>query len=95
MIIELQAVGLKVEGQMGIDVFYRRHLVGRFAADLFVEDRIIVELKSVRRIAKAHEVQLVHYLTATSINVGLLINFGEMRVEVKRKWRTFSKHPIL
>jgi GxxExxY protein len=53
-----------------------------------VEDKIIVELKSVRRVVKAHEVQLVNYLTATNIEVGLLLNFAEQKVEVKRRART-------
>jgi GxxExxY protein len=52
-----------------------------------VEDKIIVELKSVRRVVKAHEVQLVNYLTATNIEVGLLLNFAEQKVEAKRRER--------
>ena len=54
---------------------------------MVVEDEIILELKSVRRVVKAHEVQLVNYLTATGKDVGLIINFGERRVEIKRKVR--------
>ncbi len=63
-------------------------MVGEFYADLFVEDEIIIELKSVEKPAKAHEVQLVNYLTALRKDLGLLINFGPTGVEVKRKYRT-------
>jgi len=54
---------------------------------MVVEDRVIVELKSLQRLIKAHEIQLVNYLVATGIPVGLLINFGENKVDVKRKVR--------
>jgi len=59
-------------------------------ADLVVEDTVIVELKSVRRVVKAHETQLVNYLVATKNDVGLISNFGDRKVEVKRKVRTLS-----
>jgi len=66
--------------------------VGEFVADIIVEDTIILELKSVRRVVKAHEVQLVNYLTATRIDVGLIINFGEGNVEIKRKVRELPEN---
>ena len=87
MCIELETIGLKVQPQMPIAVFYDGHTVGEFCADLYVEDCIIVELKSVRRVVRAHEVQLVNYLTATNTDIGLLLNFAERKVEVKRKTR--------
>ena len=87
LIIELRREGLSVESQKAIKVHYDNFVVGDFVADLFIEDKIIVELKSVSHLMKAHEIQLVNYLTATGIDVGLLINFGEERVEVKRKVR--------
>jgi GxxExxY protein len=59
--------------------------VGDFIADILVNDTVILELKSVRKLVEAHEVQLVNYLVATGKPVGLLINFGETRVAVKRK----------
>jgi len=86
-IIELKKAGLKVEAQYPISVFYDKEVVGEFIADLVVEDEVIVELKSVRRVIKAHEVQLVNYLVATKKDVGLVINFGETKVEIKRKVR--------
>ena len=67
--------------------WYDDKIVGEFVADILVNDTIIVELKSVRKIIQAHEVQLVNYLVATDKPVGLLLNFGENGVEVKRKLR--------
>jgi len=59
--------------------------VGEYVADIVVQDTIIVELKSVRRIVLSHETQLVNYLVATGKPVGLVLNFAEKKVEVKRK----------
>ena len=87
LLIELRKAGLKSEYQKQIIVNYEGEVVGNFIADIFVEELIILELKSVKNIAKAHEVQLVNYLVATGTNVGLLINFGEDKVEIKRKVR--------
>jgi len=82
---------LKAQSQQPIKVFYESEIVGEFIADIIVEDVIILELKSVRRVVTAHEVQLVNYLTATNKDIGLLINFGARKVEVKRKVRELSK----
>jgi GxxExxY protein len=90
MLIELRKAGLKSEYQKPIIVYYDGEVVGQFVADIFVEDTIILELKSVKSIAKAHEVQLVNYLVATGKDVGLLINFGEQKVDMKRKVRVLS-----
>lgn len=87
LMIELKKAGVKAETQHPITVYYEDEVVGEFVADVIVEDAIILELKSVRRVVKAHEVQLVNYLTATRKDVGLIINFGESRVEIKRKVR--------
>ena len=91
MMIELGKAGLKVEVEHPITVHYDEKEVGEFFADLVVEDTVIVELKCVRTLAKVHEVQLVNYLVATRMDVGLLLNFGEQEVEVKRKVRTLKK----
>lgn len=87
LIIELRKNGLVVEGQKAIQVFYDEELVGDFIADIIVNNIIILELKAIKQLAKAHEVQLVNYLVATGKPVGLLMNFGEEKVEVKRKLR--------
>ena len=90
MFIELIDMGLSVDMEMPLEVFYKGHKVGSFYADLIVEDEIIVELKAVENLAKVHEVQLVNYLNATKNDTGLLINFGD-KVEVKRKFRNYIK----
>lgn len=88
--IELRKKGMSFSQQHPITVFYDDEIVGEFVADFFVEEKVIVELKSVRRIVKAHEVQLVNYLKATRTSVGLLLNFGDEKVEVKRKVKDLS-----
>jgi len=90
LLIELQKEGLNVESQKPITVLYEGETVGEFMADIVVEDTIILELKSVRQVAKAHEAQLVNYLVATGKPVGLIINFGEYKVDVKRKVRSLK-----
>jgi GxxExxY protein len=87
MLIELRNSDLFVEPQRPIKVMYNGEIVGDFVADLLVNDTIIAELKSVKQLALAHEVQLVNYLVATGKPIGLLINFGESKVEVKRKFK--------
>ena len=69
MAIELRRAGLNIEQQQPITVHYHGEIVGEFVADLIVDGVIIVELKSVRRIIKAHEIQLVNYLVATGMDV--------------------------
>ena len=87
MTIELYKNNLKVEPEKQLKVYYDNHEVGEFYIDLFVEDEIIVELKSVQNLAKEHEVQLVNYLNGMKKEIGLLINFGPSGVDVKRKYR--------
>ena len=87
LMIELRKAGLEVEAQKPVTVYYDGEVVGESETDVFVEDAIILELKSVRRLVKAHEVQLVNYLVATGKDVGLLLNFGERKVDVNRKVR--------
>ena len=91
MLIEMQKCDLNFKNQYGISVYYDNEIIGEFRADIVVEDKIIVELKAVRHLVKEHEVQLVNYLTATKLDSGLLINFGENGVEVKRKYREYKK----
>ena len=91
LLIELQKIRLKAEPQQTITVCYENQIVGDFVADIIVEDSVILELKSVRRLAKVHEAQLVNYLVATGKEVGLLLNFGEEKVDVKRKVKDLDK----
>jgi len=87
MIIELAKNNLKVEKERPLKVYYDGQVIGDFYVDLFVEDEIVVELKSVQNLAKEHEVQLVNYLNGLRKEIGLLINFGPSGVDVKRKYR--------
>ena len=82
--IELNQQGLKVEQQQPLQVCYEDIVVGVYFADLLVEDKVIVALKAVSELIKIHELQLVNYLKATGMKVGLLINFGET-ISIKRK----------
>lgn len=85
MIVELVSQGRKVETEKPIAVYYEGKVVGTFAADLIVEGRVIVELKAKDRLIEAHEAQLINYLRATEIEIGLLFNFGKT-AEFKRKF---------
>ncbi len=87
LLVEFRKTGLRAEAQKAIEVRYDGEVVGEFVADLLVEGEVIVELKAVRQLAPVHEAQLVNYLVATGKPVGLLLNFGEQRVDVKRKVR--------
>ena len=91
MVIELGKRGLKVEQQYPIKVHYDGYVVGKFEVDLFVAGAVIVELKAVSTVLQVHEVQLVNYLKATGIDVGLLLNFGDQKVEVRRKLRVLPE----
>ena len=87
LIWELRKSGFRSETQKPISVHYDGQIVGAFAADLLVNDSVIVELKAIQALAKPHEVQLVNYLTSTGVNEGLLLNFGAERLEFRKKFR--------
>ncbi len=87
LLIELQKAGLKVESEKALKVYYNDIVIGDFSIDIFVEDAVVIELKSVENLSKAHEVQLVNYLNGLEKEIGLLINFGPSGVDVKRKYR--------
>jgi GxxExxY protein len=84
MQVELLSRGLKAEMEHAIQVYYKGVVVGDYAADLFVDGRVIVELKVAPEYCPAHEAQLLNELVSTRVSVGLLINFGRERVEFKR-----------
>jgi GxxExxY protein len=81
---ELCRMGIKCECQKTMDVFYKGDKVGHYIADMVIEDKIVVELKAVVDLRPEHEWQLINYLAASNMNLGLLINFGQS-VKVKRK----------
>ena len=92
--IELDEAGLSVVQQKPIAVYYKGVVVGTYYADLMVNDLVLVELKAALQIIAAHEAQLLNYLRATDIEVGLLLNFGE-KPDHKRKLYTNDKKPLL
>ena len=94
MVIELSKDGLNVEEEKTLQVLYDDIVVGNFSADLFVEDMVVVELKSVQNTVEAHEVQLVNYLNGLKKEIGLLINFGPSGVQVKRKYREIQSTQV-
>jgi len=95
LILELQKLQVKVEGQKTITVHYEGKVVGLFTADLLINGSLLVELKANQSLAKAHEVQVVNYLVATGINEGLLLNFGAERLEYKKKFRLPKHEQVL
>jgi GxxExxY protein len=90
---ELTKAGLHVECERSLTVAYDGIAVGEFSTDMLVEGTVLVENKATQTISPAHEVQLVNYLTATGIELGLLLNFGADRLEFKRKTRTNRPKP--
>jgi GxxExxY protein len=90
MIIEMQEKQFTVEQEKLLHVYYRNQIVGEFYVDVLVEEKVIVELKSVQHLTKDHEVQVVNYLNGLHLDIGLLINFGPQSVDVRRKYRSLT-----
>jgi len=95
LLIELAKEQVQVEEEKPLKVYYDNTVVGDFYVDLFVNNEVVVELKSVQNFAKEHEVQLVNYLSALNKEIGLLINFGPSGVQVKRKYRQYRQENSL
>lgn len=86
---EFELNDLCAAAEVPLRVSYKDVLVGDFRADIIVEDKVIIELKAVETLNKAHEVQLVNYLTITGIDSGILVNFGAGNIQIKRKYRVY------
>ena len=84
IMIELREAGIPAASQHPIEVHYNKELIGEYYADILVDDKVIVEIKATRTLAPEHEAQLLNYLKATDIEVGLLLNFGP-EPQIKRK----------
>lgn len=84
MMIELKKEGICAIAQAPIKVLYDNEITGEYYADILVDDKVIVEIKAARQLAEEHEAQLLNYLKATDIEIGLLLNFG-VKPEIKRK----------
>lgn len=90
MIIALRKAGHKVESQKRIVVYFEKQAVGEYYADMMVDGLVILEFKTAVTLSQEHEYQLINYLRATNVEVGLLLNFGR-RAEFKRKLFTNDK----
>ncbi|MBD3672968.1 MAG: GxxExxY protein [Planctomycetaceae bacterium] len=77
LLISLRKKGFQIESQKSIEVYFEGEQVGKFYADLIVDNLVILEIKAVDQLQRVHETQLLNYLRATPIEVGLLLNFGE------------------
>ena len=88
LMVALEDAGIAVESRKAIDVNFRGRIVGNFYADLIVEDKVIVELETVSSLAPEHSAQVINYLNATGFQVGLLLNFGNPKLQYKRFTRT-------
>jgi GxxExxY protein len=84
MMIEFEKEGITAASQSPIRVLYENQVIGEYFADILVDDKVIVEIKASKNLALEHEAQLLNYLKATDIEVGLLLNFGP-KPEMKRK----------
>jgi GxxExxY protein len=83
LIIKLKQLGFSVEKQKNIKVYFEEHIVGEYFADLIINRKVIIEIKAVEKLCDEHKFQLINYLKATNIEVGLLLNFGK-KPEFKR-----------
>ena len=84
LIIELLECGLYVEKEKPITIYYKDKIVGEYYADILVNKQIIIETKAIAALNEIHQAQLLNYLKATNLHLGLLINFGTPKVQIKR-----------
>jgi GxxExxY protein len=87
--LELRKHGIYVRQQPKLPVFYDGQQVGLYFPDLWIDDRLIIEIKAAVTLAIEHELKLIHYLAATGVDDGLLINFGTT-VQIRRKFREYQ-----
>ncbi len=85
--LALEHKQLEARSQVPIKVVFRGKMVGEFYADILVEEKVIIELKASKCLLPEHQAQLIDYLRATGIDVGMLINFGNPKLEFKRVYR--------
>ena len=86
--LELTRSGLQIERQKPLDVSYKGEIVGKYFADILVQEKLLLEVKAVSRLMPEHKAQVINYLKATGLSVSLLINFGTPRTEIRRiVWR--------
>jgi GxxExxY protein len=91
LLIALREKGCQARAQFPLTVSFHGQVVGDFYADILLEDKVIIELKAVRALTPEHQAQVINYLNATGVEVGLLVNFGNPRLEYKRLHRYKSE----
>jgi GxxExxY protein len=91
--LELKRLGIHARQQVKLPVFYEDQQVGLYFPDLWIEELLIIEIKAILTLAPEHEMKLIHYLAATGIDNGLLINFGDT-VQIKRKFREYKQKTL-
>jgi GxxExxY protein len=84
LVIALTEQGLQVTREFPLSVSFHNQIVGQYFADIFVEGKVILELKAVSALAEVHKAQVINYLKATGVDVGLLVNFGSSKLEYRR-----------
>jgi GxxExxY protein len=87
LLVALSQKGLRTRAQVPLQVKFRGEIVGEFFADIMIENKLVVELKAVKALLPEHQAQVINYLKATGTDVGLLVNFGTPKLEVKRCYR--------
>lgn len=93
--VSLEQAGIHFVKQKVFDVHFRQRIVGTYVADIVVEDKLLIELKALSGFNKDHEAQVMNYLKASGLKVGLLINFGTPKIGIKRIVRQYDEnHPI-
>ncbi len=95
LLVALRQKGLKAEQQVPLEVKFRGFVVGKFKVDILVEDKVLVELKAVSGLTKDLFAQVINYLKATGIEVALLINFGNPKLEYRRFDNKFIRNENL
>jgi GxxExxY protein len=94
LIIELIEMNLSCEKQKPIKVYYKDKTVGEYFADIMVENKVIIELKAAEGLAEEHELQLINYLKATQLEIGLLLNFGRKPAFIRKAFSNTRKNPF-
>jgi GxxExxY protein len=84
MLIELDKMMINFTSNQAIDVYYEEYKIGKYFADIVVENKVVVEIKTAEKLCSEHEAQLLNYLRATTMEVGILLNFGK-KPDFKRK----------
>ena len=93
--VELEIRGVSFQQQKPIKVIYKGHIVGRFVADMIVEDKLLLELKASAGFENSHRAQVINYLKATGISVGLLLNFGTPKLGVQRIVHQYNESEVI